>query len=117
MTTYAVFGMTRTYALAEARRRVSPVVGNQVIPENEWIQRVEERAAATMAGTTVKMVSQAFDAPQFCDEFIALARRSGECRGLHIRAKQPLLTEAGRPVLDPRTHKPKKAWLPWSVTA
>ena len=114
MTTFAVFGMTRAAATEIARKKVPTVVENVVIPQDEWEQRVQETADAIMHGKQVKQLSQAFDAPQFANQFIQIAMRTQNSRSLHIRAKQVVKDAAGKPVYSPKGKKPKKAWLPYA---
>nr|WP_319527819.1 hypothetical protein [Pseudomonas laurentiana] len=53
----------------------------------EWELAVEQKAAKTMSAEKVKQPSQRFDAPQYAQQFMELARKTGKCRDLRIRAK------------------------------
>ncbi|WP_374979038.1 hypothetical protein PSGK_19030 [Pseudomonas solani] len=119
MSTFAVFGMTHDVALAEAKKKVSTVKddltaagGKRSMTMAEWMEAVEKRAAEIMAGSTVKQLSPMFDAPQFAEEFIALARKTLECRDMHIKLRTTLTDATGRPITDSKTGAPKTGWLP-----
>lgn len=71
---------------------------------------MEQRAAAIMASEKVKQLSHLFDAPQYAQQFIELARKSGQCRDLRIRAKCELTDSKGKPVINPKTKMPKIGW-------
>lgn len=70
MNTFAVFGMTRDVAMAEAKKttkttRPDPKRNGQTIEltVDEWMHKVGVRADQIMAGTKVKQLSPLFDAP------------------------------------------------------
>jgi len=112
MSTFAVFGMTRDVALAEARKKVSTTRRSdsgqreQLTPQ-EWQQACEERADKIMASKRVKQLSPLYDAPQYAEQFIELARRTLDCRDLQIKAKSVLLDAQGEPLKDKKTGAPK----------
>ena len=119
MSTFAVFGMTANVALAMARDTTKtsrlPTAGLTLA---EWNQAVEEQAAKIMTGKKVRQLSQLFDAPQYAEQFIALARKTGECRDLRIRAKCEITDARGKPVINQKTKMPKVGWIdyPQEVT-
>jgi hypothetical protein len=113
MSTFAVFGMTRAAALEIARAKTPSVVKNVIIPESEWTQRVEQTADAIMSGKRVKQLSAAFDAPQFAEDFLQIARRMESCRDMQVKAKQVVTDANGKPVYSKRGKNPWKAWLPY----
>ncbi|MGF6695175.1 acyl-CoA reductase-like NAD-dependent aldehyde dehydrogenase [Metapseudomonas resinovorans] len=114
MSTFAVFGMTRDQALADARKNVKTTrrtpQGEVAIPLSEWVQLCEKRADEIMAGTKVKQLGPLFDAPQYAEEFIALARRTLTCRHLHIRCKVVLTDASGKPLTNKKIGAPKIGW-------
>ncbi|WP_426427736.1 hypothetical protein [Pseudomonas palmensis] len=121
MSTFAVFGMTADVALAEARKitkttRPSGKAGAPPLQLTlaEWNEAVEQRAAAIMASEKVKQLSHLFDAPQYAQQFIELARKSGQCRDLRIRAKCELTDAKGKPVINPKTKLPRIGWTEYS---
>jgi hypothetical protein len=51
--------------------------------------------------------------PQFARQFIELARKSGRCRDLKIRAKAELVDAEGKPLINKKTKAPKIGWSDW----
>lgn len=82
---------------------------------DEWLGMVEAAADRIMAGTQVRQLSPMFDAPQYAEQFIALARKAGECRDMRIRAKAELKDAQGRTILDPKTKAPKYGFSDWGL--
>jgi len=113
MSTFAVFGMTRNVALEEARRTVKTTrrtpLGEQGIPMSEWLRLCEKRADEIMEGSKVKQLSVLLDAPQYAEEFISVARKTLQCRDLHIKCKVVLTNERGEPLKD-KNGAPKVGW-------
>ena len=73
MSTFAVFGMTRDVALAEAKKRtkgtrknVKAPGGVEPIPLAEWMDLVEKKTEQIMGGTA-RQLSPLFDAPQYAE--------------------------------------------------
>lgn len=122
MSTFAVFGMTRAAAEAEARKKTPTTRadksrgGVEPIPMNEWLELVEAATSATMEGGRTRQLSQLYDAPQYAQQFIDLARRSGQCRDMHIRARCVLTDAQGKPIIDPKTKVPKYGFVDWVPT-
>ncbi|WP_207239425.1 hypothetical protein [Pseudomonas sp. GW456-L15] len=124
MSTFAVFGMTAGVALAEARKitKTTKPIGKAGCPPleltlPEWNEAVEKQAAAIFGGEKVKQLSQLFDAPQYAQQFIELARKAGPCRDLRIRAKAVLTDAEGKPVINPKTKAPMVGWADWQPSA
>ncbi|MEN5258675.1 hypothetical protein [Pseudomonas protegens] len=120
MSTFAVFGMTAGVALAEARKvtKTTRPSGKPGAPPleltlAEWNEAVDKQAAAIFGGEKVKQLSQLFDAPQYAQQFIDLARKAGPCRDLRIRAKAVLTDAEGKPVINPKTKAPMIGWADW----
>ncbi|NWA24716.1 hypothetical protein HX866_07410 [Pseudomonas gingeri] len=83
MSIFAVFGMMADVALAEARKttpttKPNPTHGRPPLDMSlsEWSQVVDEQAAKIMRNEKVRQLSQPFDAPQYAEQFIELARKS-----------------------------------------
>ncbi len=66
-----------------------------------------------MSGEKVKQLSNMFDAPQYAQQFIDLAKRSGDCRDLRIRARCAMTDAKGNPIMNPKTKMPKIGWSDW----
>lgn len=80
----------------------------------EWNLAVQKCADKIMASEKVKQLSVLFDAPQYAEQFVALARKQCECRGLRIRAKCILKDGHGRTIINKKTKAPKVGWVDYS---
>lgn len=121
MSTFAVFGMTASAALADARKhtKIAKPSGKAGCPPleltpSEWGEAVQRNADAIMAGEKVKQLSALFDTPQHAEQFIELAKKAGACRDLKIRCKAALLDEKGKKILSPKTRMPIIGWSDYS---
>lgn len=119
MSTFAVFGMTLDVAKAEARKKTAGTRKNakapggvEPIPEAEWLELVAKRTEKIMGGT-VRQLSPLFDAPQYAEQFIELARKTLRCRDMQIRAKAVLVDAKGKPIINPKTKAPKIGFSEW----
>lgn len=110
MSTFAVYGMTEATALAEARKRTSTIEHGEVLDPETWEQRVRRAVDRILDSKRVKKVSPSYDAPQFAQQFLELARRSRH-RDLVIKASMVVKDADGLPVLNKKTGKPKRAWV------
>lgn len=84
MGAFVVFGSSRTAAKKKAEREV--IYGfdkklNRMISLAEWRDRVEARAKEIFGTAKESPISPEFDAPQFCEDWIRIAKNSirGEC--------------------------------------
>lgn len=64
---------------------------------------------------TIRQLSPLFDAPQYAEQFMVLARKASRCRGLKIRAKAVLTDAKGKPILNPKTKVPKIGFSEWQT--
>jgi len=93
---FRVYGMTEHEARRIAERSTPP---NSVGTPKEWDEVVAKKMEMIMESKRQAALSAIYDAPQFCEEFIAPARRSGRCRGLHVRRPvRVTVTRRGKPV-------------------
>lgn len=121
MSTFAVFGMTLDVAKTEARKRTAGTRKNakapggvEPIPETEWLELVAKRTEKIMGGGgTVRQLSPLFDAPQYAEQFIELARKTLKCRDMQIRAKAVLVDAKGKPIINPKTKAPRVGFSEW----
>ena len=60
-------------------------------------------------------IGKPFDAPQFAQEFIDLAKKTTRCRGMHIRIHAPKADSKGGVVLNQRTKKPAMQWVKYDT--
>lgn len=98
MSTFAVFGMTESHAKQLARRLQPKWLRKEQRQETEeeFEARVAEAAERPLDSSRMVQVSPAFDAPQFCDQFMDLARRADRSRSLTIRRRQTLVVKDGK---------------------
>lgn len=61
----------------------------------------------------MKQLSPLFDAPQYAEQFIELARKGCKCRDLRIRAKAVLVDAKNEPIINPKTKAPKVGFSEW----
>ena len=119
MSTFTVFGMTRDVALAEAKKRtkgtrknVKAPGGVEPVPLAEWQELVEKKTEQIMGGTA-RQLSPLFDAPQYAEQFIELARKTIQCRDLRIRAKRVMTDAEGKPIINPKTKAQRVGFCEW----
>lgn len=84
------------------------------LTEAQWLQRVAQAADRMMQGTQVRQLSPLFDAPQYAEQFITMARKAGKCRDMRIRAKAELKDAQGKTIIDPKTKAPKYGFTDWA---
>jgi hypothetical protein len=104
MSTFAVFGMSRRYALEAARKSVPQAKGGEVLPESEWLSQVDDAADEIMSSKRVVQLSEKFDTPHVAKEFLNIAKGAG-CRDLRIKAY--IVTDKR----SLKTGKLKKKWI------
>lgn len=120
MSTFAVFGMTLDVAMAEARKTVKTTrpdpkrPGHKIeLSVDDWLIKVTQKAEQIMGGARVKQLSPLFDAPQYAEQFIDLARKGSRCRDMQIRAKAVLVDAKGKPIINAKTKAPKVGFSGW----
>lgn len=124
MTTFAVFGMSENWAKEEAREHTPTfknVNGKRIdLSVTEWEDEVKIQIAKIMAGKKCVRLSPFFDAPQYAQQFVEMARSRIKCRDLKIRTKAVLVDAKGKPIINPKTGVPKVGladWAPESASA
>ncbi|GGL61752.1 hypothetical protein GCM10009091_49330 [Pseudomonas brenneri] len=65
-------------------------------------------------GDAVRQLSQRFDAPQYAEQFIELARKTTWCRDMQIRAKAVLMGAKGKPIINATTKTLKIGWADYA---
>lgn len=106
MSAFCVFGVALKHCVDRARRTVSTRKDGKNLTPEEWEEAVQANAAELMDKAKAKAVSDKFDAPQSASDFIALARKDGRFRDLHIRSYQDTKRK------NKKTGKPIFKWLP-----
>ncbi|MBB1616994.1 hypothetical protein A9978_31550 [Pseudomonas sp. UMC65] len=118
MTTFAVFGMSENWAREEAREH-TPTFKNENgkridLSITEWEAEVLVQIAKIMAVKKCVRLSPFFDAPQYAQQFVDMARKSIKCRDLKIRTKAVLVDAKGKPIINPKTGVPKIGLADWA---
>ncbi|WP_223538742.1 hypothetical protein [Pseudomonas sp. BF-R-12] len=121
MSTFAVFGMSENWAREEAKEHTNTYkmengkMVERTIPE--WELAVEAEVARIMAGKKCVRLSPMFDAPQYAQQFMEMARSSIVCRDLKIRTKAVLVDAKNKPILNAKTGVPKVGFSDWAPSA
>ena len=117
MTTFAVFGMSENWAREEAKEHTPTFKhenGKRIdLTVSEWEAEVESQIKKIMAGKKCVRLSPMFDAPQYAQQFMDIARKSIVCRDLKIRTKAVLVDAKNRPILNSKTGAPKVGFADW----
>lgn len=115
MSTFAVFGMTQHVALADARKSTPTKIAGRELDAAQWEAAVCRLADKIMVSEKVKQLSPLFDAPQFAEQFIQIARKTGNCRDMKIRAKRVITDAGGKPILNKKTKAPKVGFCEYAA--
>lgn len=121
MTTFAVFGMSENWAREEAKEHTPTFKhenGKRIdLTVSEWEEEVESQIKKIMAGKKCVRLSPMFDAPQYAQQFVEMARKSIVCRDLKIRTKAVLVDAINKPILNAKTGVPKVGFADWAPEA
>lgn len=119
MSAFCVFGMTEPLAKKAAEQAsktwLAKLPSNEraAIAGPEIAEWVEAKAAEILKGAKPKQVSGAFDAPQFAQDWIDLAKRTVKARGLRVMVRGEKTDKNGAPVISKVTKKPVIGWVPY----
>lgn len=120
MSTFAVFGMTRAYALAEGRERIptraydAEKQTTRELLEPEWLERVEAYADRVMKGRRRVQLSPLYDAPGQPIEIAKGLRDTADSRDLTVRFRGIKTGKDGVPILTKKRKKPRREWKVWT---
>lgn len=109
MSAFCVFGMTESLAKTLAARKAPPKKELEKMTAEDLQQWYADRAAKIFESAKHRQVSPEFDAPQFCQDWIAVARKTVDHDGLRVMVRGP--KPDGRP--NKRTGKIPMTWLPY----
>jgi hypothetical protein len=89
-------------ARERAEKRVSTIdpATRKPMSEVDWRAKVEEQAVEIFASMSPVQVSAAFDAPQFCDEWISVARPTGLYEGYVVKCRGVARDKKGNPKIS-----------------
>jgi hypothetical protein len=85
-------------------------------PVHEYEQELAETAESLFETMKSLQVSPAFDAPQFANDWAAVAARTVKCRALQIMVRAPKTDKADNIVKSKRTGQPVMVWKPYNVS-
>ena len=113
MSAFRVYGRSKFSAIARARKIVGTKKNGVVLTPSEWDTEVDKKADEIFEKMVPVAISGTYDAPQFCVEYIAVAKQEKRLADLHIRALQAKKDKHGSPIL--RKGKEVMSWQPWDV--
>src|SRR5690606_21251201 len=107
MSAFCVFGMTEALAKALAAKKSPPrrQDDRRLTPEEVAAWRVKE-AERIFARAKARQVSAAFSAPQYCEDWIALAARTTRTARLKVMVRDVKMAKNGAPGLNKKTKRP-----------
>lgn len=114
MSAFCVFGASFKVAREKAEKKVSTHKDGRDLTEAEWVAEVEQEAARIFDRMAPVRVSPEFDAPSFCGDFIALARRTagGAVARLRIMQIGEKRDKSGNVRINAKSGKPVIGWVP-----
>jgi hypothetical protein len=117
MGAFCVFGMTRQMANklatdAEAKRKLTRQE-RAALTEEDVRQWIAEKAEELFSDAKARQVSPAFDAPQFANDWIDLAKRTDQAKRCRVMVRGAKVDKKGAPSISKRTGKPVMTWLPY----
>ncbi|MBV2180922.1 MAG: hypothetical protein KUL86_06755 [Castellaniella sp.] len=114
MSAFCVFGMTEPLARAmAAKKSPPPKKGNQrLTPEEVEAWRASETERIFTKGKA-RQISSPFSAPQFCEDWIALANRTTRAARLKVMVRDTKVDKTGAVVLNKKTKRPVMTWRAW----
>ena len=117
MTTFAVFGMSESWAREEAKESTSThkMDGGKRLERTiaEWEEAVEAEVERIMASKKRVLISPMVVSPQYAQQFMEMARASIVCRDLKIRTKAVLVDAKNKPIINSKTGAPKVGFADW----
>lgn len=113
MTAFCVFASSMPVAIERAKKRVSLIDPHtkERRTESEWLAVVKEVAPSIFAKMKPVQVSPAFDAPQFAEEWIELARATGDYDGYAIKCRGISRDKTGAPKISKTSGLEITAWV------
>lgn len=81
--------------------------------EEEYAAFLAQKAEHILTHAARRQVSPLYSAPQFCEDWIALAARTTRAVGLKVMVRDVKRDNKGDPVISKRTKQPVMAWRPY----
>lgn len=112
MSAFCVFGVTKPVAKMLALKKAPPKEIREQGQDayDEWL---EEQINTRLEKAKVRQVSPEFCAPQFCHDWIDLAKRTAGGTRLQIMARAVKTDKNGAPVISKATGRPLMSWAPY----
>lgn len=115
MSSFCVFGISRSDCKRIAEKKVSTYDPEKKVDMSlaEWRLRADAFAESLFNEMDrAKQISPAFDAPQFCIDWINVGARGGQIKSPTVMVRGQKIDEEGVPVK--RNGKPVITWLPYA---
>ena len=93
MTSFCVFGIKKSDCGAEARKLIPWHIVQTQAQHSMYADILAEHLYREKA--RVKQIATAFDTPQFANEWIDIAKRSGQARSMRIMVQGPKVDKNG----------------------
>ena len=120
MSAFCVFGMTRPLAdrlaRAAADKRTLTAGERRAMTQADWEAWISEKAEEILGGGRVRLVSGMFDAPQFAEDWIRLAKATAGAKRCRIMVRSEKVDKHGKPVLNKKTGRPVMTWSPYPAS-
>lgn len=115
MSAFCVFGMTDVVAKQLANKSYPPLSQRKELTPEQLEEWRKEKALEILKSGRVRQVSTEFCAPQFCNDWIALAKRQVKTSRLKIMVRGVKTDKKGAVVISKRTKQPMQAWVPYEA--
>ena len=110
MSAFCVFGMTEQKAKEIAAKKRPP---QDVKTQEAYDKFLAERGKLILTTFAPRQVTAAFDAPQFCRDWMDLAIKTTKAARLNVMVRDVKRDKKGEPVINKRTQMPVMAWRPY----
>ncbi|MGI2121948.1 hypothetical protein ACRN9J_07110 [Shewanella baltica] len=106
---FFVYGVSMILAKKEAAKKCSQYEGahpnRRELTLAEYQAKLEKMTKTKFETMKPQKLSHSLSTPSLCKEYIELAKRSGDCRDLHVRYRKP----TGK--VNPKTKKEIVSWV------
>ena len=107
MSSFCVFGIKKSDCVTEARKLIPRHIAQTQAQHAMYVDLLVEQLYREKV--RVKQIAPAFDAPQFANEWIDIAKRSGQARSMRIMVQGPKVDKNGGAVM--RKGKQVIGWI------
>ena len=110
MSAFCVFGMTEALAKSLAAKKPP----KRDMSPKEYEDYLADKAEEIFEKAARRQLSPLYDAPQFCEDWIAVANRTIRAASLKIMVRDVKVDKKGQPVISKRTKQPLMTWRPYA---